>query len=603
MMVFLVATWCVAVAIPSTASAEIVLADQGKSAYPIVVADAASPSIKHAAEELQAFLEQMTGAKLPIVSDTQAVGSREIVLGDNRHFQALKTGIDIPSLGNEGYVIRTVGDTLVIAGGPVRGALYGVYGLLEDHLGCRWFTPDCSRIPKTPRLVLGNIDDRQMPALEYREPHLADCFDPDWCARNRMNSSSSPLGEKYGGRVMFGRGLFVHTFQSLVPVENYYAEHPEYFSLVDGQRLKEQPQLCCTNPDVVRICTERIRQAMREQPDATVFSVSQNDWSNQCQCETCQALAAEEGSQMAPVLQLVNKVAEAVEKEFPDKIVETLAYRWTRKAPKSMRPRPNVVIRLCSIECCFAHPLATCDSRFNRAFRADVEAWAKVANRLWVWDYATDFWAYLLPFPNQRVRAPNVQYYVAHHVTGIFEQDNSQSKDSELAALGGYLTAKCLWNPNYDMNLAMNEFLEAYYGKAAKPIREYIDLIHDYVERKNIHVRIYERVDYDHLTDDLLLRANALWQNAEEMAADDAAVLHRVKVGRLSVDYAILERARPQYITKRPVNEAYRALVAARFQPFCDALKASQITRLHEIQNFDREAYVRNLAKDLQIPQ
>ena len=593
--------WCVC-GIASAGEREIVLAENGKSAYQIVVADDASPSTKHAAEELQTFLEQMTGAKLPITSHKEPAGPREILLGDNAHFQALQTGIDITALGKEGYVIRTVGDHLVIAGGPVRGALYGVYGLLEDHLGCRWFTPDCSRIPRTPRLVLGAIDDRRIPALEYREPHLADCFDADWCARNRMNSSSSPLDAKRGGKVMFGRGFFVHTFQGLVPPEKYFAEHPEYFAMVDGQRLKDRTQLCCTNPDVVRICTERIRQAMREQPDATVFSVSQNDWDNRCRCETCQALATEEGSQMAPVLQLVNRVAEAVEKEFPDKIVDTLAYRWTRKAPKSMRPRPNVVIRLCSIECCFAHPLATCDGRHNQAFRADVEAWAKVANRLWVWDYATDFWAYLLPFPNQRVRGPNAQYYVANHVTGIFEQDNSQSKDSEMAALGGYLTAKCFWNPNCDMNLAMNEFLDAYYGKAAKPIRGYLDLIHDYVEQKNIHVGIYSRIDHDHLTDALLLQADELWRQAEELAADDAKVLHRIKVSRLSVDYAILERARPQYLTKRPANEAYKALVAARFQPFCDALKTSQVTRLHELQNFDREAYLRNLAKDLQIP-
>ena len=208
-----------------------------------------------------------------------------------------------------------------------------------------------------------------------------------------------------------------------MPPEKYFDEHPEYFSLVQGRRRKDQSQLCCTNPDVIRICTEAIREAMRQQPQATVFSVSQNDWDNHCECPNCQELARAEGSQMAPVLQLVNRVAEAVEKEFPDKIVETLAYQWTRRPPKTMRPRPNVVIRLCSIECCFSHPLATCDGKANKAFRADLEAWAKVAPRLWVWDYATDFRHYLLPFPNQRVRGPNVRFYVAHNVKGIFEQD------------------------------------------------------------------------------------------------------------------------------------------------------------------------------------
>ena len=428
---------------------ELVLAENGKSAYRIVVADKASPATKHAAEELQKYLGEISGVKLPMVSDQQPAGPKEILLGDNVHFRALKTGIDIASLGKEGYVIRTIGNNLVIAGGPVRGALYGVYGLLEDHLGCRWFTPEVSRIPKTSRLALGAIDERQIPPLEYRDVHLADCRDADWCARNRINAGSS-LGKERGGQVSFGGGLFVHTFNHLVPPEKYFDKHPEYFSLVNGERLKNHTQLCCTNPDVIRICTDGVREAMRKDPNGTAYSVSQNDWDSHCQCPACQAVAAREGSQMGPVLQLVNRVAEAVEKEFPDKVVETLAYRWTRKPPQHMRPRPNVIIRLCSIECCFSHPLATCDSRQNKAFRSDVEAWSKIASRLWVWDYATDFWAYLLPFPNQRVRGPNIRFYVKNHVTGIFEQDNGQSVESELAALGGYITAKCLWNPRYD---------------------------------------------------------------------------------------------------------------------------------------------------------
>ena len=257
----------------------------------------------------------------------------------------------------------------MIAGGPLRGNLYGVYGLLEDHLGCRWFAPGVSRIPHIARIALGPIDETKIPVLEYREPYTFDCMDGDWCARNRMNSSSARLEARHGGRVRFADGLFVHTFARLVPPAKYFAAHPEYFSLVGGKRQNGYAQLCCTNEDVIRICTEEIRAAMRAQPDATVFSVSQNDTDKHCECPRCQALARQEGSQGAPVLNLVNRVAEAVEKEFPGKAVETLAYQWTRQAPKTMRPRPNVIVRLCSIECCFSHPLATCDSRENRAFR------------------------------------------------------------------------------------------------------------------------------------------------------------------------------------------------------------------------------------------
>ncbi len=582
------------------AAGQLILAENGESSCRIVVSDTASPSTRHGAEELQMFLQQMTGARLPIVSDKEPLGQHEIILGDNAHLRALKVEVPFEELGPEGYVIRTVATRLVIAGGSLRGNMYGVYGLLEDHLGCRWFAPGVSRIPKHRHLELPSIDEKKVPVLEYREPFTFDCFDGDWCARNRVNSSSARLQEKHGGKVRFGSGFFVHTFNRLVPPEKYFDTHPEYFSLVDGKRLRERTQLCCTNEDVIRICTEEILKAMRAQPDAFVFSVSQNDWYNYCQCEACQAIARREDSQIGPVLALVNRVAEAVEKQFPGKAIETLAYQWTRRPPKHLRPRPNVIIRLCSIECCFSHPLATCTSEANRKFCNDIRGWSKVSQRLWVWDYVTDFRHYLLPFPNQRVRDDNIRFFVAHNVTGIFEQDTYNTPHSELAALGGYLTAKFLWNPQYDEDRAIGEFLEGYYGEAAGPIRQYIDLLHDRVEKENIHVNIWAPPTSPHLTDQLLTKANALWQQAEQAVADRPEVLQRVRLSRMSVDYAIVERARSQAAKGKLDQSPLRDLVTKRFEPFMQTLEASDVTRLMEWKPLDKHQYRSDLEKALQ---
>jgi hypothetical protein len=589
------------VPIASAQADDLVLADGGQSAYRIVVADDASPSTRHGAEELQMFLQQITGAKLPIVSDREPLGAAEIILGDNAHLRQLGVQIDFRELGREGYVLRVAGKHLVIAGGALRGNLYGVYGLLEDHLGCRWFAPDVSRIPQSQRLVLGPIDEKQVPVLEYREPFTFDCFDGDWCARNRVNSSSGRLEPKHGGKIMFGPGFFCHTFAGLVPPEKYFKEHPEYFSLVGGKRQDGYAQLCCTNEDVIRLCTEGILQGMRAHPEAFVFSVSQNDVDKHCECERCQALAKQEDSQMAPVLALVNRVAEAAEKEFPDKAVETLAYQWTRRPPKSLRPRPNVIIRLCSIECCFSHPLEKCDSPANRAFCQDLEGWAKISDRLWIWDYVTDFSHYLLPFPNQRVRDDNIRLFVRNHVRGIFEQDTYNSPHSELAPLGGYMTAKFLWNPKYDEETALGEFLAAYYGPAAKPVRSYLDLTHDHVQKNNIHVVIWAPPASPHLTDELLVEANRLWQEAERLAATDGAVLRRVQIGRMSVDYAIVERVRAAAGKKDATPSPLPALAVERFKPFLDTLGTSGLTNLYEWQRLDLADYRAKLAAALGV--
>jgi len=596
-----VAVFVISLTAGATTAAALVLAENGTSAYRIVLPTDPSPSTQHAAEELQTFLAEITGAKLPVVSDAEPPAGQEILLGNNARLAKLGVKIDFAALGKEGYVIRTVGGRLVIAGGEPRGTLYGVYGLLEDHLGCRWFAPGVSRIPKQGRLVLPALDETKVPVLEYREPFTYDCFDGDWCARNRVNSHAARLEAKHGGKITFGRGFFCHTFNRLVPPDKYFDAHPEYFSLVKGKRLKERSQLCCTNEDVVRLCTEGVLEAMRQDPEGFVFSVSQNDWHNYCECERCQALAEREGTQMAPVLHLVNRVADAVGRQFPDKAVETLAYQWTRKAPKTMRPRPNVIVRLCSIECCFAHPLESCTSEVNRKFCEDAAAWAKVCDRLWVWDYVTDFRHYLLPFPNQRVRRANIRFFIRHNVKGIFEQDTYNTPDSELAALGGYLTAKFLWNPDYDEQTAIDEFLAGYYEKAAGPVQKYLDLLHDRVENEDLHVNIWAGPQSPHLTDELLVEADKLWQEAERLVAGKPEVLDRVRRSRMSVDYAIVERARLQTAGKLPRNEALMGLARARFAPFIETLTTSRLTRLREWNPVDKADYAAKLAAALKV--
>jgi hypothetical protein len=255
---------------------------------------------------------------------------------------------------------------------------------------------------------------------------------------------------------------------------------------------------------------------------------------------------------------------------------------------------------LCAIECCFSHPLATCDGAATNAFRDDLAAWAKIASRLWVWDYTSNFAYYLSPFPNQRVRGPNVRFYLAHNVKGIFAEDADETINSELWALGQYMTAKFLWNANYDADRAMNEFLDAYYGKAARPIRTYIDLLHDRVDREHIHVDIWAKNDSPHLTDELLTKADQLWQEAEGLVMQEPELLERVRLSRMSIDYAIVERARLQAQKALPENRMLAQLAIQRLPRFRETLAGSHLTHLQGDHRLDRTAYFRELAATME---
>lgn len=512
------------------------LTTDGKSDYRIVISDNASPSEKHAANELQEFLRQISGAKLPIVTDEVERQPKEIIIGNNKHLAQLGVKIHFDKLGDEGFSIKTVDDSLVIAGGRLRGTMYGVYTFLEDYLNCRWFSSKVSRIPKKDSIELRSIDDTQIPVLEYREPFYTDAFDADWAARNKMNSNSARLDKSRGGKIKYSH--FVHSFNSLLPPNEYFDEHPEYYSEIDGKRTADRSQLCLTNPDVLQIAIEKVKQWIEADPEATIISVSQNDWHNACECESCKALDEREGSHSGTMINFVNQIASAIEKDHPNVAIDTLAYQYTRKPPKTIHPRPNVIVRLCSIECCFSHSLESCE--VNASFADDIRGWSKISDRLYVWDYVTDFAHYIQPFPNFYVLKPNIQFFVNHGVKGIFEEGNyAPGGGGEFAELRAYVMAKLLWNPEYDVDVAIDEFLEAYYGKASSSLREYINMLHKTVQEENIHVNIWAKPDSKFLSEEIIGKATELFDQAEQLADDDD-VLHRVQVARLPIQYVKL---------------------------------------------------------------
>lgn len=524
---------------------KIILAQGGKTAYRLVIARDASPAERHAAEELKRFLFEITAAEFPLCFPEESRGEAEILVGCSPRLAEIGCPVDPARLGREGFLLKIAGKRLVIAGGRPRGTLYGVYTFLEK-LGCRWFTEEVSRIPKRCQLELPSLDEEQLPALEYRDPFYLGNLSPDWHARNKSNTMHAELPDALGYKVDYFP--FVHTFDSLVPVEEYFDSHPEYFSLVDGKRLRERTQLCLTNPQVLEIAIGRVKQWIREHPKVSIVSVSQNDWANPCQCAQCRAIDEREESHAGSLIHFVNQIAEAVEQEFPDVAIDTLAYQYTRKAPKTIRPRHNVIVRLCSIECCFAHPLSECNhvASFGSrdwardGFASDLKSWAKVCDRLHIWDYTTNFAHYLNPFPDFKVIGPNIRFFVENHVTGIFEEgNNSRGEGGELNALRQYVLARLLWNPDTDTDEAVNEFLSGVYGMAAAPMREYYDLIHAQVADENVHMGIYDSPYSAYLNAAMLDRADEIFDRAERLADDDA-VLARVKLARLSIRYVRL---------------------------------------------------------------
>jgi hypothetical protein len=569
-----------AVSFPAPQAADsIVLVHDGTSAYTICISQQASPSEKRAAGELQRFLEEMSGARLPIVTDDQGPQGPIVFVGRSVLTDRLEIDIPLDKLGPEGFELRTAGKHLVIAGGRQRGTMYGVYTFLEK-LGCRWFTPEVSRIPRLRTIELSPLAEVQTPAFEYREPYFTEAWDKDWAARNKTNGHFPRLDESTGGKIQYFP--FVHTFYKMIPPEKYFKDYPEYFSLIDGKRRVEQGQLCLTNPEVLELGVKTVLDWIGHHPEATIFSVSQNDWEGWCECQNCRRVEQEEGgTHSGPILRFVNALAEEIEKKHPDKLIDTLAYWYSEDPPAKARPRRNVRIRLCPIGACEAHPYEQCAR--NAYFMKNLEAWSGITSQLYIWHYNTNFSHYLLPFPDFDELAADLPMYRRHGVVGLFlEGGYAPGGGAENAELRSYVMAKLLWDTRANVEKLVKEFHDAYYGKSAGLMLEYFDLLHGEVRMPprglGQHLWIYGVPDY---SDQLLSRARDLFRRAEQ-TAENEAVRGRIQRARLSIDYLDLLRSMKFEVKDGQYAPDDLVGLKARFERFLPEVKRFRVTELHE---------------------
>lgn len=567
---------------------QFVFVDHGKPVVEIGLHEQAGLSEHRAAELLQTWIRRISGAELPIVRRPSPGHRPAVEIG----FRSVD-GDRAADLPPDGFVLTTEGDKLRIEGGSGKGPIYAVVHLLETYMGCRVYSPTYATWPQSSRVAIAEIADRDAPVNTFRAVNGEFVGDRDYMDWQRLDSTAD----------VYGAGYYVHTAARLVPPGEYFKAHPEYFALIDGQR--SPLQLCPTDPAIPGLIIAKLRKEMAAQPDKQVWSVSQNDNESYCHCPRCLAMIADEGSPAGPVIRLVNQVAAA----FPDKTISTLAYEWSRSAPKLVRPAPNVQVMLCSIEANRSRPIF--DDPSDRSFVRDIEAWSKICHNIYLWDYVVNFHDHVSPFPNLDVLAPNIRGFVANGVRQHFQQSND-GVGHEFSELKAYLIGRLLWNPAADPAVIIDEFTRGFYGAAAPQIIEYQHRLEEALYSSGSRLDIFEspvKHERDYLSVENVAAYNALFDKAEAAVAGSPAHLEHVKVARLSIQRAMLEIAKDDVygprglLTKvagKPVVRPEMRLMVEEFYATC---RRNHVRSLAEKKGSTPEAFYTSLKRifDLQV--
>ncbi len=558
-----------------SASAAFKISQSGKASCILVQQPNATATESNAVKDLAHTLHEMTGAQFEVSSDVS--DKPAIIVGPGALAAKYFPDVKLDQFGPEELIMKVKGNKLLLAGRRPRGTMYAVNRFLQEQCGVRWWTPWATNLPQKPTLKISSLNINETPAFEYRGPYWYPGFEPHWKAHNCVNNESWIVPEDLGGCIKY-KG-FCHTFYPLVSPENHFKEHPEWFSLVKGKRTHEAAQLCLTNRELRKYMVQRVKESLRESPDDQIISVTQNDNFGWCECPNCKAIDDAEGSHAGTMIDFVNYVAEQIEPEFPNVLVDTFAYQYTRHAPKNIRPRKNVTVRLCSIECNFREPFT---DKSNADFLDDLKAWSKICDHLYVWDYTTDFSHYLYPHPNWFVMGDDARIFQQNNVKGFFSEGAYAGQGHEMAELRAWVLAQLMWNPKQDDKKLIREFLDGYYGKpAAKYVYDYLQFLHE--DSKSYFLACYLRKEPPFTKFAPLTKAELLWQAAERAAANDPDKLARVKIAHLPVLFVWLDnwqKLRHECWEKNgkwPLPTA-RKTVADEFAKTCDGVPGKDWT-------------------------
>lgn len=486
------------------------------SDYVIVMSDIADKKVKNIGIELQDYLEKISGTEIPFVTDKEEESDCEIIIGDiNRKGDAYKA--DVNKLKYDGYQIKRTGNKILINSLEESGLLIGVYGFLERYFGCGFYAEDCEKVPTTIRMNVPLDTSYITNPSFYARDIGASAVTKNMAPKLGLNAHDWLA--KFPETYTYTMGFNAHTWASLVPYDEYKDTHPEYFSMdINGKRTAGE-QLCMTNPEVIDLVVERALEWIAGDPESEVISITQNDGYLNCFCPECTAVAEEYGGvYSAPLILMTNKIAEKIEKVYPDIIIDTFAYGWSFAPPeKDIEIRDNVQIRFCS---------------WLSMDKAD--KWCQMTEHAAYWGYQVNYHSYMMMKPNlYSYKGDDIKYYSLAeeikylHDIGvgfIFEQANGSCYDPCFSELRTYLMAKCMWNVDCDPDAVIDEFLENYYGAGWKSLRSYLRnwtaVSTEYAPNYGGPM-IHDNFKYNTACKDFFRKSDEWWAEAYELATEE----------------------------------------------------------------------------------
>lgn len=493
------------------------------------------------AADLSNFSAKVAGVVGPTqLSTDEAVAQQPLLVVGRVNAFARKafSEADFNELGDDGFLIRSSGPHILIAGRTPRGTLYGVNWFLDHKLGIRWLAPDVTHLPLTPDITLPSQQERQVPRFAFREVLSVEAQDKPWRQRNLMSGEShgpsfqpSPPALDSWNRSWASKGIIANFYQ-LLPPAIYKLIHPEWYA--GGQLAMMNEGM---RAEMARVVIARLRLL----PDYRNiwFAIHDMDWGWDMDADSKAFANRHGGHASAPRLDMMMDVAQRVRAELPGARLAFNAYHWSFTPPEGMTVPDYILVYPMTIHVNYRDAL---NGPANATLGQDIAGWNKIARNVLIWDHITNFGGFIQPTPNIFPIGRSIQWLASlQHVEGYMGEGSFNTPGAEFSSLRAWMIAHLLWDPEQNIEELVREFCEAYYGPAAPAILEYIRFYHDKISRTDDVLAEKTTVDMQMFDAEFVKRADELFDQAEA-SVRGTPYEARVQTARMPVDYVILLR-------------------------------------------------------------
>ena len=407
--------------------------------------------------------------------------------------------IDESLAKKDGYRITADTEGLVLAAGNERGLAYGLYAFLEKYLGVHVYSPDTVTVDEGDVMIGGGVLAVYEPAFEI--------------IRNPWFPIES-LAEKDGGNTHDLGSTKTLSLNTIVGSGNI--------------------QPCLTDPESLTKAAGVVGTYLRAVSDIDTLSFAPaTDYDLWCTCDSCAAVAAEEGSPAGLYVRFLNQLTEKISADYPALKYELVIRAYLKTAPSVTKISNRITVRFDMDKCHISHPITDASCPDAVAFADSMRSWGAAGANIHVKYGLTATKDFIPVFANLGSLRENFRFFAECGVDSIVCDGNIVCPTGEFGELRVYLVSQLLQNPmmsEEEYYGYMDSFLEAYYGEGWMHIREFIDTVtalaadgHQTADGSPLDASTKEEyLEHTEAFDEL-------WNKAEELAGDRIDFVKRAR--------------------------------------------------------------------------